>query len=456
MPNVEQQLITELLDVLPGVDVAGLEVVGSGGLPGLFPVSELATASVSVAALAAASVAGASRVTVDRALASAWFGMTLAPIGWELPSPWDPIAGDYRCRDGWIRLHTNAPHHRAVALSVLGTPADRDAVAAAVAEWNGDELENAVVAAGGCAAVMRSSDEWAGSAQGLAGSLEPLIAWVDTGLAGGISAGAAAGLASAERSLPGHTTPLTGVRVLDLTRVLAGPIATRFLGMLGADVLRIDPPEWDETIAPEVTLAKRTTRLDLRSLAGRAVFEELVRGADVLVHGYRSGALESLGYGTAELQQLRPGLIDVALNAYGWSGPLDTRRGFDSLVQMTTGIAHAGMLHAGAERPVPLPVQALDQATGYLMAAAVLSALRRRLSTGVGHSARLSLARTAQLLLDRPGAGDHTPFEGAVDVAAEDTAWGPATRVRAPFQIDGVTLGGRGAVPFGADVAEWL
>ena len=442
MSNVEQQILSELLDVLPGVDVAGLDVAGVGGLPGLYPVSELATASVSVAALAAASLAGASRVSVDRARASAWFGMTLAPVGWELPSPWDPIAGDYRCRDGWIRLHTNAPHHRAAALSVLGTPAGRDAVAAAVADWNGDELENAVVAAGGCAAVMRSSAEWAASAQGIAVSLEPLIAWTD--------------LSESEPDVPHGGAPLAGVRVLDLTRVLAGPIATRFLGMLGADVLRIDPPNWDEAIAPEVTLAKRTSRLDLHSSADRAVFEELVRGADVLVHGYRAGALESLGYGTDELQQLRPGLIDVALDAYGWSGPLDTRRGFDSLVQMSTGIAHAGMLHAGADRPVPLPVQALDQATGYLMAAAVLSALRHRRETGVGRSARLSLARTAQLLLKHPGAGDHTPFEGGVDVAGETTAWGAATRVVPPFQIDGVTLGGRGAVAFGADAPEWL
>ena len=444
MPNVEQQILTELLDVLPGVDVAGLDLAGVGGLPGLYPVSELATASVSVAALAAASLAGPSRVSVDRARASAWFGMTLAPVGWELPSPWDPIAGDYRCRDGWIRLHTNAPHHRAAALSVLGTPADRDAVAAAVADWNGDELENAVVAAGGCAAVMRSTDEWAGCAQGLAVSLEPLIAWVDTGET------------APQGSLPGHRAPLAGVRVLDLTRVLAGPIATRFLGMLGADVLRIDPPDWDEAIAPEVTLAKRTSRLDLRSAPDRVVFERLLQSADVLVHGYRAGALEALGYDSETLQRHRPGLIDVALDAYGWSGPLDTRRGFDSLVQMSTGIAHAGMVHAGADRPVPLPVQALDQATGYLMAAAVLSALRHRRKTGIGRSARLSLARTAQLLLDHPSAGDHTPFEGSVDVAAEHTAWGPATRVRAPFQIDGVTLGGRGAVPFGADAPDWL
>ena len=444
MAIVEQQILTELLDVLPGVDVAGLELTGAGGLPGLFPVSELATTSVSVAALAAASLTGRPRVTVDRHRASAWFGMTLSPVGWELPSPWDPIAGDYRCADGWVRLHTNAPHHRAAAFSVLGTSPTRDAVAATVVSWNGDELENAIVDAGCCAAVMRSSDEWAGSAQGIAVGLEPLIVWNDVGSSTG------------ERSLPGHAMPLAGVRVLDLTRVLAGPVATRFLGLLGADVLRVDPLDWDEAIIPELTLAKRTARLDLRAAVDREVFEGLLRDADVIVHGYRPGGLEGLGYGHEARQALRAGLIDVSLDAYGLGGPLSNRRGFDSLVQMTTGIAHSGMLAAGADRPVPLPVQALDQATGYLMAAAVLSALEHRRSTGVARSARLSLARTAQLLLDHPATGDHNPFETAMDVAPENTAWGLATRVAAPFAIDGVTLGGRGAHALGADAPEWL
>lgn len=443
MATVERQILTELLDVLPGVDVAGLELTASGGLPGLFPVSELATASVSVAALAAARLAGSHSVTVDRARASAWFGMTLAPVGWDLPSPWDPIAGDYECRDGWIRLHTNAPHHRAAALGVLGVASNHDAVAAAVSAWAGDELETAVVDAGGCAAVMHSTDEWAGSAQGIAVALEPLIAWSD------------GGAITVERSLPGHGAPLAGLRVLDLTRVLAGPAATRFLGMLGADVLRIDPLDWDEAIAPEVTLAKRTARLDLRAAADRAVFAELLRSADILVHGYRAGALDALGFDDDARQRLSPGLIDVSLDAYGWGGPLEGRRGFDSLVQMSTGIAHAGMLHAGTDRPVSLPVQALDQATGWLMAAAALSALAHRRSTGVGRSARLSLARTAQLLLDRPGTGDHEPFTTPMDVAGEDTAWGPANRVVPPLDIDGLELGGRGARALGSDAPEW-
>jgi crotonobetainyl-CoA:carnitine CoA-transferase CaiB-like acyl-CoA transferase len=192
---------------------------------------------------------------------------------------------------------------------------------------------------------------------------------------------------------------------LDLTRVLAGPVATRFLAGLGAEVLRLDPPGWDEPgVLPDVTLGKRRTRLDLRTRAGRDRFEALLRGADLLVHGYRPGALDGLGWDAAHRQALRPGLVEVSLNAYGWDGPWRDRRGFDSLVQMSCGIAEAGMARLGKEKPFPLPVQALDHACGYIMAAAALISLRRRRETGMGSITRLSLARVARLLLaGRPG-----------------------------------------------------
>jgi crotonobetainyl-CoA:carnitine CoA-transferase CaiB-like acyl-CoA transferase len=178
--------------------------------------------------------------------------------------------------------------------------------------------------------------------------------------------------------------------VLDLTRVLAGPVATRFLAGYGADVLRIDPPGWNEPgVIPEVTLGKRCARLDLTQAADRATFETLLAEADVLVHGYRPAALERLGYSEAYRRQRNPSLIDVALDAYGWTGPLAGRRGFDSLVQMSCGIADHGMRRQGAGKPVPLPVQALDHATGYLIAAAVVRALIARLSDGRVQQARL-------------------------------------------------------------------
>ncbi|MEF2977620.1 CoA transferase [Subtercola sp. YIM 133946] len=498
--TTETSMLDEMLAVLPGVDARGLVIAAAGGLPSAYPVSELATAAVSAAALAAARFAETAaatraqrgevpagtaptaprRATVNRQLASAWFGTSLEPIGWKLPSAWDALAGDYRTLDGWIRLHTNAPHHRAAALAVLGlsmprTEGDDSALAAAVvssvATWNGNDLEAAVVAAGGCAAVMRSRQEWASGAPGRAVAAEPLIEWSDLGSArrNGTEEAGAWGVAGAGRGAPTNGAnggasggreapgPLAGVRVLDLTRVLAGPIATRFLAMLGADVLRVDPPGWNEAIIPEVTLGKRTTRLDLTDARDRAAFTTLLAGADVLVHGYRAGALDGLGFGSDERQRLRPGLIDISLDAYGWSSPIAGRRGFDSLVQMSTGIAHAGMRWASAGRPVPLPVQALDHATGYLMAAAALSALAHRRETGAGRGARLSLARTAELLLGRAGEGDHDPFAVAELCApeVEETGWGPARRLRPPFAIEGVTLAASPARELGLDAPAW-
>jgi hypothetical protein len=232
--------------------------------------------------------------------------------------------------------------------------------------------------------------------------------------------------------------PLAGIKVLDLTRVLAGPIASRFLAGLGADVLRIDPPTWNEPgVVPEVTLGKRCARLDLHDKHDRAIFENLLKNADILLHGYRADALERLGYGVAERQQWAPGLIDVCLNAYGWSGPWQNRRGFDSLVQMSSGIAEAGMQWKKADKPTPLPVQALDHATGYLMAAAAITLLGR------GGSARLSLARTAKLLIEQgPGTDEPLREEDEHDqgLLIEQTPWGPAHRLQVPLKITGTPL----------------
>src|SRR2546427_321155 len=399
-----------------------LEMRGQGALASVFPVSDLAAASLGVAGLAISELvaqcgAAAPQVVVDRRLASLWFGSSLHPLGWEMPALWDAVAGDYRTADGWIRLHTNAPHHRAAALAVLGAPANREAVATAARRWAAHELESAVVAQGGCAAAMRGLAAWAAHPQGQAVQQEPLLAWQmhpQPGQPFSFSAGA---------WQPSAQRPLQGLRVLDLTRILAGPAATRWLAGHGAEVLRIDPPGWEEPgTVPEVTLGKRCARLDLRAPQDRAVFEQLLAGADVLVHGYRDGALEGLGFGAAWRRRLNPSLIDVSLNAYGWSGPWQQRRGFDSLVQMSAGIADAGMHRLGRDRPTPLPLQALDHATGYLMAAAVVMALVRRMQGQGGSTVRASLARTAHLLAGH-GVGDPdacplAPVNGAEDFSA--------------------------------------
>jgi crotonobetainyl-CoA:carnitine CoA-transferase CaiB-like acyl-CoA transferase len=421
---------------LPAASLGRLHIEGSDALPSAFPVTELAVATIGAAALAVSELAGLSggapAITANRRLASLWFGLSIRPLGWEMPPAWDAVAGDYRAADGWIRLHTNAPRHRAAAMRVLGCQEERGAVAAAVETWPAEALEQAVVAAGGCAAAMRSIQEWARHPQGRAVATEPLIAFTR-----------ATAAPIAWRPTPGR--PLAGLKVLDLTRVLAGPVATRFLAGYGADVLRIDPRGWDEpAVAPEVTLGKRCARLDLHAAADRATFEHLLAQADVLVHGYRAGALDALGYDAARRRAIRPNLIDVALNAYGWSGPWRTRRGFDSLVQMSAGIAAAGMAWRQADRPVPLPVQALDHATGYLIAAAVVRGLIDGLRGNGAVTARLSLARTALLLGEPAAEASPAAFMPGTDAdyapGEEATNWGPARRLLAPAASDGFAL----------------
>ena len=366
MPDAIEAALTALWTACggPPAAAANLRVTGAGSLPSIFPVTELATASIGAAMLATSELIAARHgahpaATIDRRLASIWFGTSIRPQGWSTGA-WEPLTGDYRTADGWIRLHVNAPHHRAATLAVLQSAPDPAAVAAAVRTWPANALEAAVLAQSGCAAEMRDRAAWADHPQGRAVAAEPLL-HIAPGEAG---------------PAPGWTVPadrpLHGVRVLDMTRVLAGPVATRFLAGFGAQVLRIDPPFWDEPAAvPDVVLGKNCARLDLRTQADRDRWEGLLTQADVLVHGYRSDALDRLGLGMARRRALRPGLVDVALDAYGWSGPWRARRGFDSLVQMSCGIADAGMRQPGRDRPTPLPVQALDHATGYLLAAAV-------------------------------------------------------------------------------------
>ncbi|MGR3889020.1 CoA transferase [Pseudomonas sp. 1152_12] len=415
-----------------------LTVTAAGALPSVFAVTELASASLGAAGQAVAELIRQQTgrlpsVSVDRRLASFWFSSSIRPVGWQVPPLWDPVAGDYACADGWIRLHTNAPHHRAAAERVLGKVNDRAEMAGNVATWSAAELEQAIVDASGCAAQMRSWQAWQTHPQGLAVNAENLVQRQTYDTTTG-----KAWLGSVAR-------PLAGIKVLDLTRVLAGPVASRFLAGLGADVLRIDSLTWNEPgVVPEMTLGKRCARLDLKSPEGRTIFESLLKDADILFHGYRADALEQLGYTAVALQTLVPGLIDVSLNAYGWSGPWRNRRGFDSLVQMSSGIADAGMAWKHSDKPLPLPLQALDHATGYLMAASAIQALSERLKTGRGGSARSSLARTAKLLVE----AGHVPEQPVLraeepsdqGLVEEQTAWGLAHRLLAPVTISGTPL----------------
>jgi hypothetical protein len=430
---------------------------GEERLPSFFAVTELASCAIGAVGQALAELlltAGhynrLPEVQVDRRLASLWFAQSIAPIDWQLPPVWDDIAGDYQTADGWIKLHTNLPHHRKAALSVIDARPTRQAVASRLLGLNKDELELAIVNAGGVAAAMRSRDEWEIHPQGRAVASEPLIHW-NTSRTGEI------------RPLKcTKERPLQGLKVLDLTRVLAGPVATRTLAGFGAQVLRIDPPEWNEAnVVADITLGKRCSYLNLKEPGGRHLFETLLTEADVLIHGYRPDALEKIGYGETERLNIAPQLIDISLNAYGWTGPWSQRRGFDSLVQMSSGIAEQGMRWRQHTRPSPLPVQALDHATGYMMAAATLIAINRALSEGCISSAKVSLAKTAHLLLQYPQReiGELSTHAEKHDYSAqiESTPWGEARRLKAPLNVVGTQMYWQlPACKLGSAPPQWL
>ncbi|WAH98618.1 CoA transferase [Arthrobacter sp. MMS18-M83] len=425
-------------------------------LPAAFDVTGLATGAVAAATVAAAQFFAARRqskqpaVTVDSLESCAAFASErlFTPVGWTRPPLWDPIAGNYRAADAWIRLHTNYASHRAAVERVLGAN-DRETVQAAVAALSAEELETAIVDAGGCAAVMHNRVQWLASAPGAATADAPPLTAVERRSSGARTPDAVGQL------------PFDGVRVLDLTRVIAGPVCTKFLAGYGAEVLRIDPPGFDEvpSLLPETTLGKRTAALDLTASTDRATFEELLAGADVLVSGLRADVLKRLGYDDEALTAVNPGLIVASLDAYGWGGPWRNRRGFDSLVQMSCGIADDGATATGQAEPIPLPVQALDHATGWLLAAAVARALTRRLTHSTSARIHGSLIGTANLLYSLTPPNGHLPVSTPEDFTfmATTTAWGPARRVPLPGRIDGVPVHwSQPAGPLGRHPAMWV
>src|SRR5689334_13154315 len=399
-------------------------------LPARLDVDGLAIACAGAGLLAAAELqqartGAAPDVALDARHAAAAFGSErhMRYDGPPLGPGFAPLSRFAPTADGWIRTHANYPHHRAALLSALGAPADEDAVLRAIAQRGAVELEEAIVAAGGCAAAVRSPDVWAEHSQAhwLAG--RPLVEWSEPAGAPGRA------LALAETTAGG---PAAGLRVLDLTRVIAGPVATRTLAALGADVLRIDSPDLPELLGQhlESGAGKRSAFLDLRRADGRATFEELLARADVLVQGYRPGALAALGLDPEALVERHPHLVCVSLSAWGHGGPWGDRRGFDSLVQAASGIA---VLHGDDDgRPGALPVQALDHGTGHLVAAAALRGLAERARTGRGSIARLALARTAAWLMEHPAPTEPVQALDASPYLVELGYAGRALRLVAP------------------------
>ncbi|WP_239162064.1 CoA transferase [Acrocarpospora phusangensis] len=419
---------------LPALRVVGSEEVYSTG----FRVGALAGASVGVftaggGALWERWTGARAEVGVDiRHAAAAFRSERYFRINGEELSLWGSLSGDYATADGWVRLHCNFDHHRDAALRALGIGrVSREEVARVCAGRTRLEVEEEVTRAGGCAGAMRTRQEWRSHPQAEAVAAEPVVSLVPLGPQ--VSASAGWGSAGSGES-PAEGRPLAGVRVLDLTRVIAGPVAARALAAYGADVLRVGSAELPEVagVVVETAFGKRSCHIDLRTDPEK--LWDLVARADVIIRGYRPGALETLGFGAEELARVRPGIIVVDISAYGVRGPWAGRRGFDSLVQMVSGIAHEG---GDGTRPQPLPCQALDHATGYLAAFAAVAGLLRRAGRGGSWHARLSLARTARWL-DDLGRGEPGPDPRADDLLdTMDSAFGELTFIRPPGSIKG-------------------
>ncbi|MFM0320012.1 CoA transferase [Paraburkholderia nemoris] len=373
---------------LPGTDP---------GLPSVYRVGALAQATIAASGLAAAEyrrlrTGRRQHVTVEmrRALASFRSERYLRIDDGPPPALRDPVMGFYATRDGrWIQLHTNFPHHLEGVLKVLGCANDRAAVAEAIRGWDGATLDQTLADAGLCAALIRTPDEWAALDQAKAIAGLPLFEIERIGDAP-VEPPREAG---AER-------PLAGVRVLDLSRIIAGPVAGRALAQHGAEVLMVNGPHLPN-IAPLVIdngRGKRSAVIDLRDATGRETLSGLVGDADVFLQAYRPGALTARGFGPVELARVRPGIVYVSVCAYGHTGPWAARRGFDSLVQSASGIAFTEREAAGWDEPKHLPCQALDHATGYLAAFGAMAALARRATEGGSWHVRVSLAQTGRWL----------------------------------------------------------
>jgi crotonobetainyl-CoA:carnitine CoA-transferase CaiB-like acyl-CoA transferase len=383
---------------LPAEALIRLHLAGADPvLPSSFAIGTAAQTTIALSALAAAELhhlRGTKRqdVAVDMCHAATEFlSEQHAAIEGTAPEDlWDPIAGTYQCGDGrWVRLHTNFPHHRDGLLRILGCANDKASVAAALKGWKGFDFEDAAAAAGMCATAMRSFAEWDAHPQGQAVPTRPVVSITRIGDA-------------PAQPLPSGARPLSGVRVLDLTRVIAGPVCGRTLAAHGADVLGIASPNLPNLprLLIDTNRGKRSAFLELRKKADNQRLHDLLAEADVFVQGYHPGGLARLGFSPEDAARVRPGIVYVSLSAYGAAGPWSTRRGFDSLTQTASGMNHAEAEAAEVTGPKPLPCQALDHGSGYLLAFGAMVALMRRMQEGGSWHVEVSLARTGRWIRD--------------------------------------------------------
>jgi crotonobetainyl-CoA:carnitine CoA-transferase CaiB-like acyl-CoA transferase len=419
-----------------GHDTAALESIEFTGrepvLPSSFAVGTAAQASIAASALAAAELwqlRSGRRQRVNIAMRDAAIEFRsdryISVDGAPPKDPWDKIAGLYRARDGrFVRLHTNFPHHRDGVLKLLGCDYSRAAVQRALDAWQGEAFETAAAEAGLVVTMTRSFAEWDAHGQGRAIAALPAFSIERIGDA-------------PPQPLPSGDRPLAGVRVLDLTRVIAGPVCGRTLAGHGAEVLLVTGAHLPQmgTLVMDNGRGKLSAFIDLREASGRDTLARLTRDADIFVQGYRPGAIGGNGFSPNQAAQLRPGIVYVSLCAYGHEGPWQNRRGFDSLVQNANGMNHAEAQAMGSEQPKPLPCQAIDHASGFLMAFGAMTALARRVTVGGSWHVRVSLAQTGHWIrglgrIDGLGCPDPGPGDVRDRLEVSPSGFGRLTAVR--------------------------
>jgi len=452
---------------LAGGDPAALDAVTLTGeepqLPSSFRVAAAAQASIAAAGLAAAEIwklrsGQDQKVAVDmrHAVVECRSERYLRVEDQAPPPAWDAIAGVYKTRgQRFVRLHTNFPHHRNAVCRVLNCKAERDEVQAALMRWDAEAFEAAAYQAGGVVAMMRSHDEWSQTPQAKALAALPVTTIEKIG---------EAAPKPPPKPWPSGDRPLAGLRVLDLSRVIAGPVAGRTLAAHGADVLLVSGA--DLPAIPWLTIdtgrGKFTTFIDLKREEGRQRLKELLAEADIFSQGYRPQALADLGFSPDEAARINPGIIFVSLSAYGHVGPWAERRGFDSLVQTTTGFNHAEGVAAEIDGPKELPAQILDHATGYLMAFGAMMAKARQSREGGSWHVRVSLAQTGRWIwnLGRVAGGLETedlkgeairPFSEQVP-----SGFGSLQAIRHTAQLSRTpAFWSRPAMPLGSHPPQW-
>ncbi len=457
-----RDILTDLW-TLAGGERTALDAVTLTGeepqLPSSFRVAAAAQASIAASGLAAAEIwklrSGETQgVAVDmvHAVAECRSERYLRVDGKPPPPAWDPTAGIYRTRDHrFVRLHTNFPHHRAAVCKALACKPERDDIQAALLQWDGEAFETAAYAGGAVVALMRSHDEWSAAPHAKALSELPPLTIEKIGEA-------------PPRPWPAGDRPLAGIRVLDLSRVIAGPVAGRTLAVHGADVMLVCGP--DLPAIPWLTIdtgrGKLSTSIELKSEQGRGNLRELLAGADIFSQGYRPRAIASLGFAPEDAAKVSPGIVYVSLSAYGHAGPWAERRGFDSLVQTATGFNHAEGQAAGIDGPKELPAQMLDHATGYLMAFGAMMAKARQSREGGSWHVRVSLAQTGRWLWNLGRIADGLQTEDlkgdAVRPFIEDmpSGFGPLQAVGHAAKLAKTpAFWARPAMPLGSHPPQW-